>query len=125
MTRSGYLLLGLTAIIGALAGVLAFAVSKFFAAARAHRRDARGVAGETEVMAAAMEEALPRLREQERAMKARAEASERVNNEIIASMTSGLLVVDHEGVVRTLNAAALKMLGMPPGPWEGPFREIL
>src|SRR5207253_2839643 len=102
-------------IVGALAGVLAFAMSKFFAAARALAKDARPVAGETELMASAMEGALNRLREQERAMKARAEASERLSNEIIASMTSGLIVVDDQGVVRTLNAAALKMLGMPPG----------
>jgi PAS domain S-box-containing protein len=125
LTRSGYLLLGLTAIVGALAGVLAFAISKFFAAARALAKGARPVAGETELMASAMESALTRLREGERAMKARAEASERLSNEIIASMTSGLLVVDDQGMVRTLNAAALKMLGMPAGHWEGPFREVL
>ena len=37
-------------------------------------------------------------------MKARAEASERLSGEIIASMTSGLLVVDEEGRVRTLES---------------------
>ena len=47
-------------------------------------------------MTAAMEEALHNLRQQERAMKARAEASERLSDEIVASMTSGLLVVDFE-----------------------------
>jgi PAS domain S-box-containing protein len=125
MTRSGYLLLGLTAVIGALAGVLTFAVSKFFAAARTLAKDARQPGGETELMASAMEDALSRLRTQERAMKARAEASERLSGEIIASMTSGLLVVDADGRVRTLNPAALKMLGMPTAQWDGPFREVL
>ena len=38
-------------------------------------------------------------------MKARAEASERLSDEIVASLTSGLLVVDSTGVVRTLNPA--------------------
>jgi len=112
MNRSGYLLLGLTAFVGMLAGVLAFAVSKFFSAARSLAKEARPVGAETHLMASAMEDAFSRLREQERATKARAEASERVSGEIIASMTSGLLVVDEEGRVRTLNPAALKMLGM-------------
>ena len=58
-------------------------------------------------------------------MKARAEASERLSGEIIASMTSGLLVVDEEGQVRTLNPAALRCSGMPAAPWDGPFREVL
>ena len=48
-----------------------------------------------------------------------------MNGEIIASMTSGLLVVDGEEQVRTVNPAALKMLGMPAGPWNGPLREVL
>ena len=125
MNKSGYLLLGLTAFVGMLAGVLAFAVSKFLSAARSLAKEARPVGGETHLMASAMEDAFSRLREQERATKARAEASERVSGEIIASMTSGLLVVDEEGRVRTLNPAALKMLGMPATHPEGPFGEVL
>ena len=125
MNKSGYLLLGLTAFVGMLAGVLAFAVSKFFSAARSLAKEARPVGGETHLMASAMEDAFSRLREQERATKARAEASERLSGEIIASMTSGLLVVDEEGRVRTLNPAALKMLGMSATHSEGPFGEVL
>ena len=48
-------------------------------------------------MAAAMEDALATLRSKERAMKARAEASERLSSEIVANLTSGLLVVTEEG----------------------------
>ena len=125
MNRSGYLLLGLTAFVGMLSGILAFAVSKFFAAARTIAKESRPLGGQTELMASAMEDALNQLRVQQRAMKARAEASERLSGEIIASMTSGLLVVDEEGRVRTLNPAALKMLGMPAAQWDGPFREVL
>ena len=125
MTRSGYLLLGLTAIVGVLCGVLAFAVAKFFAAAGKIAKDSRSVGGETGLMASVMGDAVSRLRMQEQAMKARAEASERLSGEIIASMTSGLLVVDGEGRVRTLNPAGLKMLGMPEAQWDGPFREVL
>ena len=125
MTQPGYLLIGLTAIVAALVGVLAFSVTKFLTAARAVARDARKDGTETAFMASAMEEALGRLRVQERAMKARAEASERVSGEIISSMTSGLLVVDEHGRVRTLNPAAIRMLGLPHGDWDGPFREVL
>ena len=48
-------------------------------------------------MAAAMEDALTTLRSKERAMKARAEASERLASEIVANLTSGLLVVNEDG----------------------------
>ena len=93
MTESGYLLLGLNAIVAALVGVLAFAVTKFITAARKVGKE-REPGAETASMAAAMEQAMQRLRSQERALKARAEASERLSEEIIASLTSGLLVVE-------------------------------
>ena len=125
MTQSAYLFLGLTAIVAALAAVLAYAVLRIFAAARASTRQARGAGVETAFMAAAMEDAVRKLREGERAMKARAEASERLSSEIVASLTSGLLVVDAQGVIRTLNPAGQAMLGLPRGTWEGPYREVL
>jgi PAS domain S-box-containing protein len=115
MTKAGYLLLGLTAIVAGLSGILAFSVVNFFAAARAAAKGARLAGGETAFMADAMEDALQALKSQERAMKARAEASERLSNEIIASMTSGLLVVSEEGVVRTLNPAGERLLGLAGG----------
>ena len=133
MTESGYLLLGLTAIVAALAGILAYAVVKIFAAARASTKDLRKEGMETAFMAAAMEEAMRSLRDQERAMKARAEASERLSNQIIASMTSGLLVVGHDGHVRTINPAGRRLLNLPEEEWTGApdvssvegFRELL
>jgi signal transduction histidine kinase len=125
MTQAGYVFLGLTAIVAALAGVLAFAVVKFFAAARATTRAAQTGGTETAFMAAAMQEALQQMRTQERAMKARAEASERLSGEIIASLTSGLLVVNEEGIVRTLNPAGQRLLGLPDGDWMRSYREVL
>jgi PAS domain S-box-containing protein len=133
MTEGGYLLLGLTAIVAALAGILAYAVVKIFAAARASTKDLRKEGMETAFMAAAMEEAMRSLRDQERAMKARAEASERLSNQIIASMTSGLLVVGHDGHVRTINPAGRRLLTLPEEEWDGApqlsspegFRELL
>ncbi len=126
MTKSGFLFLGLTAIVSALAGILAYAVLKFFSAARGAAKDGREEGTETAFMAAAMEDALQKLRTQERAMKARAEASERLSSEIIASMTSGLLVVSQDGSVRTLNPAGRRLLGLPEGGSDGQsYHEVL
>jgi signal transduction histidine kinase len=125
MTQSAYLFLGLTVIVAALAAVLAYAVLRIFAAARSATRQQRSTGVETAFMAAAMEEAVRKLREGERAMKARAEASERLSGEIVASLTSGLLVVDAGGIIRTLNPAGQTMLALPPGTWKGPYREVL
>jgi signal transduction histidine kinase len=125
MSQSGYLFLGLTAIVAGLSAVLAYALLRIFAAARAATRDERKSGSETAFMTAAMEDAVRKLRDGERAMKARAEASERLSSEIVASLTSGLLVVDREGIVRTLNPAGQKMLNLPENRWEGPYREVL
>lgn len=126
MTPSGYLLLGLTAIIAALIGVLVFAVLRFGAAAReAGRRTPDGGAAEQAFLAAALQEAVTKLRAQERASAARADASERLSGEIIASMASGLLVVGLEGEVRILNPAGQRMLGVPEPSTGGTFRPLL
>jgi signal transduction histidine kinase len=135
MTQSGYLLLGLTAVVAALAAVLAYAVLRIFAAARAATRSERRDGTETAFMAAAMEDAVRKLRDGERAMKARAEASERLSSEIVASLTSGLLVVDGRGHIRTLNPAGRAMLGLDAAggdagdsdieAWQGPYRDVL
>jgi two-component system sensor histidine kinase HydH len=125
MSEHGYLFLGLTAIVAALAGVLAYAVLRIFAAARAATHDRRKEGAETAFMAAAMEDAVRKLREGERAMKARAEASERLSSEIVASLTSGLLVVDRDGIVRTLNPAGQAMLGISGSGWQGHYRDVL
>lgn len=129
MSESGALFIGLTAIVAGLVGILAFAVAKIFAAARAVGKE-RGEGAETAFMAAAMEQAVRRLRSQERAMQARAEASERLSEEIIASITSGLLVVTGDRVVRTLNPAGRRILGLseaaddPDGP-DHLMRDVL
>lgn len=115
MPRSTLLLFVLAAIIFALASVLAIAVVRFAAAVRRLSRSDR-VGNETMLMADAVQDAVHRLRSEERAMKARAEESERLSSEIIASMTSGVLVVDQERRVRTLNPAGQHLLaGSEPG----------
>ena len=125
MNQSGYLFLGLTAIVAALAALLTYAVVRFIGAARDLTKRQLSDGSEAVLMASAMEDALQQLRQQERAMKARAEASERLSDEIVASLTSGLLVVDHSGVVRTLNPAGRRLLGLPDGDWTRPYRDVL
>ena len=113
MSHSAYTLVGLTAIVAALVAVVVFSLLRFFAAARnmkgALREDRTGQS----FVAAALEDSLRRLREQERLMSARAETSERLNSQIISSLASGLLVVGLDGEVRTLNPAGRRMLGRP------------
>ena len=82
MTPSGYALLGLTALVGALIAIITFALLRFADAARNTRR-MRSDPGELALMSAALQEAVTKLKAQERATAARAEASERLSEEII------------------------------------------
>jgi len=112
MNTSAYALIGLTAIVAVLASILTFAVLRFGAAARdLHRMNSQG-SGENALLAAALEESVARLKAQERATAARAEASERLNGEIISSLTAGLLVVGLQGDVRIVNPAGRRYLGV-------------
>lgn len=112
LTPNGYVLLGMTALVGALCATVTFAVLRFMAATRDARRTGRPAA-DTDVLSAALHEALVKLKAQERATAARAEASERMSGEIIASLTAGLLVVGLNGEVRILNPAGRRMLRVP------------
>jgi len=112
MTPSAYALLGLTAIVASMVGVLTFALLRFAAAARDARQNARGGGLEMALMSAALQEAVGKLKAQERATAARAEASERLSEEIIASLTAGLLVTGLGGEIRILNPAGRRMIGV-------------
>jgi len=113
MSRASIILLSLTGVVAALAAGLAFVVLKLFAAARQLNRTQQGAGAETALMAAAMEEAVAKLRTREQAIVARAEASERLSDEIIASLTSGLLVVGGDRRIMSLNPAGRRLLGLP------------
>src|SRR5262245_46113629 len=106
LTPSGYAFLGVTALVTALVSVLVFALLPFSMARRERRASMRdGSSLENATLSAALQEAVARLKAQERATAARAEASERLSGEIIASLTAGLLVVDLERHIRILNPA--------------------
>jgi signal transduction histidine kinase len=120
-----YALLGLTAIVGVLAAALTFAVLRIGAAARDTRRQLHGSAGETALLSAALQEAVVKLRAQERATAARAVASERLSGEIIESLTAGLLVVGLNREVRIINPAGRRLLRIPESAPSDDHRRML
>jgi PAS domain S-box-containing protein len=73
------------------------------------------------VLASALEDGLSRLKAQQRAMSDRAEASERLNSQIVASLTAGLLLIDQKGTIELLNPAGRKLLGLSDEPAGAPF----
>ena len=71
--------------------------------------------GETAMLSMALQDAMIKLKAQERAMAARAEASERLADQIVEGLTSGLVVVDRSGMVQAINPAAKRILGIAGG----------
>jgi PAS domain S-box-containing protein len=112
MEATNYAVLGLTGIIAALFAVLAFALYRLAAASRGARRSIGEGRAESMLLATALEDAIRKVKDQERATAARAVASERLNSAIVASLTSGLIVVDRQGIVRIVNPAAYRILGL-------------
>ena len=58
-------------------------------------------------------------------MAARAEASERLSGQIVASLTAGLVVTDLDGRVQIVNPSSRRLLGLGDGPLEGTVRDVL
>lgn len=129
MTQEAYALLGLTAIVAVLVSVLAFALLRFAAGARDARRHLRESGGaDTAMLSAALQEAVAKLKAQEKAMTARAAASEQLSSEIVESLAAGLLVVDRNGTVEIFNAAGRRMIGpssAPPADVAADYHEVL
>jgi signal transduction histidine kinase len=124
-TPAGYLLLGLTAIVGFLAGVLGYALLRIMGAAQDSRRHLRESNVETAFLSAALQEAVTKLRAQERTTLARAEASERLNAQIVEGLTSGLLVAGGDGRIRMLNPAGHRILGVAPRAMPADIDDLL
>jgi signal transduction histidine kinase len=125
MTAQSYTFLLLTALVAALVAVLVFSVLRFIAAARQVRAGTTADPAPA-LMASAIEQALARLREQERALHARAEASERLSDEIVNGIGSGLIVVQQPGLVRLINPAGARLLDLDASAAAGrPVREVL
>lgn len=95
-----------------MAGLAVFVLMRVAMAMRAARGGERREASERELMTFALQEALGRLRAQEREHQARADASERLGDQIITSLSSGLIVVSSEGLVQIVNPAGRQILGL-------------
>lgn len=124
LNPQAYALLGLTAIVAAISAAVAFAGLRLLSASRDARRQ-RAQGADTAILSAALSEAVSKLKAQERAMAARAEASERMSSEIISSLSAGLLVVGLDGSVRILNPAGRRMLRVPDHADVDNFRRLL
>lgn len=81
--------------------------------------------GESAMLSIALQDALTKLRQQERAMAARAEASERLADQIVEGLTSGLVVVDRAGMVQAINPAARRILELGDEGAGAAFRHVL
>jgi hypothetical protein len=93
-SASVYALLGLTALVAALAATVAFAVLRFVAAARDTRRHSVSSRSESAFFSTALQEAVKALKAQERATAARAEASERLSGETLTPRCDAPLASD-------------------------------
>ena len=111
MSSPTSVLVALTVIVAILLSLIVFAMLRFMAVARESRRRGKA-ADEVAMLSTALHDAVTKLKAQERATAARAEASERLSEEIIASLTAGLLVVDLKAEIRILNPAGRGILGL-------------
>jgi signal transduction histidine kinase len=109
----------------ALAIVILFIAGSVRAIRVAARRARREAQGESAMLSIALQEAMTRLKQQERAMAARAEASEALADQIVEGLTSGLVVVNRAGVVQAINPAARRILDLGNVGAGRPFRDTL
>ena len=122
LTTAGPALLGLALIIAML---LIVAVVMLVRAASGRRRARKADGGDSAMLSMALQEAVSKLKTQERQMAARAEASERLASQIVEGLTSGLVVVDRDGAVQTMNPAAIRILGLDADVNTGPVTDVL
>jgi PAS domain S-box-containing protein len=111
MTGSSLLTFGVTAVTAVVVMMLIFAVLRLSSAAKNARTRLREGGTEAALLSAALQDAVSKMKAQEQAMSVRAIASEQLNGQIVESLAAGLLVVDREGRVETVNPAGQRMLG--------------
>ena len=123
LTVTGYALFALTGMIAILLVIAAVKVVRAVSGRRGSRKSESR--GESALLSMALQEAFTKLKTQERATAARAEASERLASQIVEGLTSGLVVVDRAGIVQTINPAAGRILGIDDTAVHVPFRAVL
>jgi signal transduction histidine kinase len=113
-------LIGVSAFLFALLGIIVLAVFRFRSASRRMNQSVDLDSSESAFVAAAMAEAVTRMRTKEQAQQARADESERLSEDIVSGLTSGLMVVTADGGARIVNPAARRLLNLPTA--VGPSR---
>ena len=122
---AGLMLLVVILFIVLLAVVVLMRVVKVASGRGAASRREAESRTESALLSMALQEALAKLKQQERVSAARAEASERLADQIVEGLTSGLVVVDRTGVVQSINPAARRILDLEGGGVGLPFRGVL
>lgn len=113
------------AILLAIAVMFVAVMVKAIKVASGRGNARRESGGESAMLSMALQDALTRLKQQERAMAARAEASERLADQIVEGLTSGLVVVDRAGMVQAINPAARRILELGDDGAGASFRQVL
>ena len=117
MPLNNLALFALIAVVIFLVMLTMFILLRLVSSARRMSRAEQGSG--TAYMAAAMQEAVSRMREHERQLAARAEASELLSDQVFDSLPSGLLVTDASGAPQRINPAGARMLGVPGAAEDG------
>ncbi len=125
MTQAGYALLGLTAITAMLVAILTFALMRIIAGARETKKHLTSNRADALMLSAALQEAVVKLKAQEQATSARADASDSLRGQIADSLTAGLLVVDASDRVHVLNPAGRRLLEVTGEPAGVPYQQVL
>jgi PAS domain S-box-containing protein len=122
---AGFALLVVTLFLVVIVIFALMRVVKVLSGRSAAARRAAESRGESAMLSMALQEALTKLKLQERATAARAEASERLASQIVEGLTSGLVVVDRSGMVQSINPAARRILDLEIDGIGRPFRDLL
>lgn len=117
--------MAMLAILLAIAVMFVAVMVKAIKVASGRGNARRESGGESAMLSMALQDALTRLKQQERAMAARAEASERLADQIVEGLTSGLVVVDRAGMVQAINPAARRILELGDDGAGASFRQVL
>jgi PAS domain S-box-containing protein len=117
--------MGLIAVLVAIIILFIVVTMKAIKVASGRGGTKRESGGESAMLSIALQDALTKLKQQERAMAARAEASEALADQIVEGLTSGLVVVNKAGTVQAINPAARRILGLADGGAGKPFRDAL
>ncbi|MDQ3070500.1 MAG: ATP-binding protein [Acidobacteriota bacterium] len=117
---AGFPSLALPALVGVIFLLFIMLVIVVLRLMTATRRLSHAGEGHPAFMADALQAAVSRMREQERALAARAEASELLSDQVIDGLPSGLLVTDRAGVPQRINPAGARLLAIDRAENAGP-----